>query len=53
VAAGFGAASAIVGMMVWIYAAAQVFLYGAELTWLLSQRRAKHVAALCGAPTVA
>lgn len=51
VAASFGAASAIVGMMVWIYAAAQVFLYGAELTWLLSQRRARHEAASGGSPT--
>jgi membrane protein len=52
VAAGFGAASAIVGTMVWIYAAAQVFLYGAELTWLLSQRRAQHMAASGAAPGV-
>lgn len=44
VAAGFGAASAIVGTMVWIYAAVQVFLYGAELTRLLSQRRTRLMA---------
>jgi len=53
VAAGFGAASAIVGMMVWIYSAAQVFLYGAELTWLLSQRRVRHAAKSGGMPEAA
>jgi len=38
VAAGFGAASAVVGLLVWVYASAQVFLYGAEVTWLFAQR---------------
>jgi len=52
VAAGFGAASALVGMLMWIYAAAQVFLYGAELTWLLSQRRAKYAQKSDGSSTV-
>ena len=37
-AAGFGAASAIVGLLVWVYASAQVFLYGAEVTWMFAQR---------------
>jgi membrane protein len=37
-AAGFGAASAVVGLLVWVYASAQVFLYGAEVTWLFAQR---------------
>ena len=36
--AGFGAASAIVGLLVWVYASAQVFLYGAEVTWMFAQR---------------
>jgi membrane protein len=36
--AGFGAASAVVGLLVWVYASAQVFLYGAEVTWLFAQR---------------
>ena len=38
VAAGFGAASAIVALLVWVYGSAQVFLFGAELTWIYAQR---------------
>ena len=38
VAAGFGAASAIVALLVWVYGSAQVFLYGAEVTWMFAQR---------------
>lgn len=38
VAAGFGAASAIVALLVWVYASAQVFLFGAEVTWIFAQR---------------
>ena len=36
--AGFGAASAVVGLLVWVYVSAQVFLYGAEVTWMFAQR---------------
>lgn len=38
VAAGFGGASAIVALLVWIYGSAQVFLFGAEVTWIFAQR---------------
>lgn len=38
VAAGFGAASAIVALLVWVYGSAQVFLFGAEVTWIFAQR---------------
>ncbi len=38
VAAGFGAASAIVALLVWVYGSAQVFLFGAEVTWMFAQR---------------
>jgi membrane protein len=38
VGAGFGAASAIVAMLVWVHASAQVFLYGAEVTWMFAQQ---------------
>ena len=37
VAAGFGAASAIVALLVWVYGSAQVFLFGAEVTWIFAQ----------------
>ena len=47
VAAGFGAASAIVALLVWVYGSAQVFLFGAELTWIYAQRfgSRRHLAA--------
>ena len=38
IASGYGAASAIVALLVWVYASAQVFLFGAEVTWLYAQR---------------
>ncbi|MEO7854152.1 MAG: YihY/virulence factor BrkB family protein [Rubrivivax sp.] len=36
-ATGFGAASSLVAVMLWIYFSAQVFLVGAEFTWLYAQ----------------
>ena len=38
VAGGFGAAGAIVALLVWVYGSAQVFLFGAEITWIFAQR---------------
>jgi len=38
VATGFGAASSIVVLMLWVYYSALVFLYGAELTWVYARR---------------
>ena len=38
VASGFGAASSVVALLVWIYFSAQIFLVGAEFTWLYAQR---------------
>ena len=38
VAAGYGAAGAIVALLVWVYGSAQVFLFGAEITWIFAQR---------------
>ena len=34
VASAFGAAGSLVVMMVWVYYSAQIFLLGAELTWV-------------------
>ncbi len=36
VASGFGAAGSLVVLLVWVYFAAQVFLLGAEFTWVYS-----------------
>ena len=38
VASGFGAASSIVVLLVWVYWSAQVFLLGAEFTWVFAHR---------------
>jgi membrane protein len=39
VASGFGAAGSVAVIFVWVYYSAQVFLVGAEFTWVGSQRR--------------
>jgi len=39
VTSGFGAAGSLVALMVWVYYSAQIFLLGAEFTWVYAQRR--------------
>ena len=38
VTSGFGAAGAVIAMVVWVYYSAQIFLFGAEFTWLFAKR---------------
>ena len=38
IASGFGAAASLVVMLVWVYYSAQIFLLGAEFTWLYAHR---------------
>lgn len=38
VASGFGAASSVVVLLVWVYYSAQIFLIGAEFTWVYAHR---------------
>ena len=38
VASGFGAAGSIAVILVWVYYSAQIFLIGAEFTWVYAQR---------------
>jgi membrane protein len=38
VVSGFGAAGTVVAMVLWVYYSAQIFLLGAEFTWLYAQR---------------
>ena len=38
VASGFGAAGTLVAMLLWIYYSAQIFLLGAEFTWVYAKR---------------
>ena len=35
-ASGFGAAGSLVVLLVWVYFSAQIFLLGAEFTWVYS-----------------
>ncbi|MEP7282668.1 MAG: YihY/virulence factor BrkB family protein [Rubrivivax sp.] len=55
-ASGYGAAGSLVIVLVWVYYSAQVFLLGAEFTWVFAGRygsmRAKGLAAKAGAPSV-
>ena len=39
VASGFGAAASVVALLVWVYWSAQIFLIGAEFTWVWAHRR--------------
>lgn len=38
VASGFGAASSLVVLLLWVYYSAQIFLVGAEFTWVYAHR---------------
>ena len=38
VVSGFGAAGTVIAMILWVYYSAQIFLLGAEFTWLYAQR---------------
>jgi membrane protein len=38
VASGFGAAGSLVIVLVWVYYSAQIFLLGAEFTWIYTHR---------------
>jgi len=45
---GFGAAGSIVVLLVWVYFSAQIFLLGAEFTWVFAHRKGSRAAE--GAP---
>ena len=38
VVSGFGAAGSVIAMVLWVYYSAQIFLLGAEFTWLYAER---------------
>jgi membrane protein len=44
VASGFGAAGSIVVLLVWVFYSAQIFLLGAEFTWLYAHNRGSRAA---------
>jgi membrane protein len=39
VASGFGAAASLVVLLIWVYYSAQIFLLGAEFTWVFANER--------------
>ncbi len=43
-ASGFGAAGSLVLLIVWVYYSAQIFLLGAEFTWVYARAHGSHVA---------
>ena len=53
-ASGFGAAGSFVVLIAWVYYSAQIFLFGAEYTWVYANRCGSrmHQPALTGAPAV-
>ncbi len=50
VTSGFGAAGSIVALLVWVYWSAQVFLVGAEFTWVFTHRFGSRRGLTEGAP---
>jgi membrane protein len=42
VSSGFGAAGSVVVLLVWVFYSAQIFLLGAEFTWLYAHRHGSH-----------
>ena len=42
-ASGFGAAGSLVVLLVWVYYSAQIFLFGAEYTWVYANRHGSRV----------
>jgi membrane protein len=43
VASGFGAAGSLVVLIAWVYYSAQIFLFGAEYTWVYANRHGSRV----------
>ena len=42
IASGFGAAGSVVVVVVWVYYSAQIFLFGAEFTWVYANTYGSH-----------
>lgn len=43
VASGLGAAGSMLALLLWVYFSAQIFLFGAELTWVYAHERGSQV----------
>jgi membrane protein len=53
IASGFGAAASLVVMLIWVYYSAQIFLLGAEFTWVYAHRSGSKMGISPGPPEVA
>jgi len=53
VTSGFGAAASVVALLVWVYWSAQIFLIGAEFTWVWAHRVGSRRGLRPGQPVVA
>lgn len=53
VASGFGAAGSLVVLLLWVYFSAQIFLLGAEFTWVYAHQYGSKAAQNGNKPTVA
>ena len=55
ITSAFGAAASLIVVLLWVYYSAQIFLFGAEFTWVCSHRygsrKARPMAAAAGAET--
>ncbi len=52
VTSGFGAAASVVALLVWVYWSAQIFLIGAEFTWVWAHRLGSRQGMASSAPSV-
>ena len=43
VSSGFGAAGSLIAVLVWVYYSTQIFLLGAEFTWVFAHRKGSRV----------
>jgi hypothetical protein len=53
VTSGFGAAGSMVVLLIWVYYSAQIFLLGAEFTWVYAHRRRPRTGVPAGRPGAA
>ncbi|MEO7152051.1 MAG: YihY/virulence factor BrkB family protein [Burkholderiaceae bacterium] len=53
VTSAFGAAGSLAALMLWLYYSAQIFLLGAEFTWVYAHRFGSRRAIAAGGPTAA
>jgi membrane protein len=51
IGSGFGAAGSLIVLLMWVYYSAQIFLLGAEFTWVYAQRHGSRAPPAASAST--